>query len=201
MLKPDWLPARELRLRLADEGIGEADLLRLVAWAALSGRLVASGFRTIHTMDNHLSAGERAIVSHRLWRVFERVDPAFDQIEASAKSQFQRIVRWDAGEFTWTLDHSEQDWNQETWSAVHFDRITAESLLAEIRERAEHTLLQDFEIDDWIRESCQASSKNAAWIEFSRTFGRRAVKRDPTFIDAWRRVKGRRARGRPSSPL
>jgi hypothetical protein len=130
------------------------------------------------------------------WRVFERVDPLFEGIGEDVKAQYQRIVRWEESSFTWTLDDGGDAWKQETWESVHFDRVSFESLIAELRDRSNAGALQGFEIDEWIRTECSTENSKLAWTSFKSTFGDRTGKRDPTFRDAWTRVKGERTRGR-----
>lgn len=194
-LPTQWMPARTVRDELRAAGIGECDLFAAVASACLGGRTMATGFAHAHDGGRHARTSERRVVSARLWRVFERVDPSFDLEQPEARAAFQRIVRWDRGEFTWTLEQGESR-TQETWDSVLFDRPSFELWVAEIRARAGSDLLQDHEIQNWIAGECPTENGKDARALFRRTFGARAGKQT-AFDSNWRAVKGNRGRGRP----
>lgn len=191
--KSAWMLPNELHIHLIQAGIGEQDILRAIAWACKSGRLVASGFPTFVHGKEHASWAERMMVSRRLWEVFDRTDPTYPHTETHRKKPFERIVRWDAGELTWTLTDG-QTYVQESWRSVLFDRASAEAWFGELAARNNIAQLQDFELDEWISGSGTENSKTA-WQKFAQSFGRRSVKRE-VFMTAWKRVKGNRSPGR-----
>lgn len=194
-LPTQWMPARTVRDELRAAGLGEGDLFAAVARACLSGRMVATGFKHVHGGGHSAAASDRRPVSQNLWRVFERVDPSFDLEQPEAQNAFQRIVRWDRGEFTWTLEQGES-WAQETWESVLFDRPSFEQWMVDIRAGADSALLQNSEIGDWIRRDCKTENSRKAWDLFKRTFGHRVGKKS-SFEGAWRDAKDNRGRGRP----
>jgi hypothetical protein len=194
-----WLPAQLVKARLTEAGIGEADLLKILGWAGRSHRLFASGFQHVHIGEDHSQAVERALLGQGFWHVIERVDESFPLEMPEVKEQFARIIGWDAGSFTWTHKDETGRWMQESWQAVHFDKVSLDSWLVEWSQRAAAGHLQDNEIDDWITNDCHTENSKVAWASYKRLFGNRAGKKE-IFAGRWRCLHPGRGRGRLPRP-
>ncbi len=195
---PDWLSANDTRMRLIRAGIGESDLLRIVAWACRSNRVFSTGFPRIHSDENHSQLIERRNLNTlRIWQVLERLDSSFPLELPDRRKAIRPIIDWKTGHFSFSITKADGRRTEEHWEAVHFDRISVESLMDQWQTRSQVNELQDIEIDVWIGTECQTENSKDAWRAFKGAFGNRSGKRDPTFLAAWHRVKGKRGRGRP----
>lgn len=187
MLDPDWLPARELRKRLISAGVAVPALAVVVAWACRRKGLAAVGFGRVHQGGEVIRELDRAHVDQRVWRVFSADD----------KPELDRFIRWDEGEFTWIISRTDEPEIQETWTSVHFDRVSADAIIWEIRERAATDALQDWEIDAWLATECQASDVKKAWKQFSADVGTSRRGKWTTFERRWKEKTGHRGPGKP----
>lgn len=121
----NWLSASKYRALLTSEGVGNSELIRVVAYTARDLGLVASGFRGVHFDQEIAEATGRELIKGNIWRVFWKVNPAYEWTDSETKSMIQRIVRWDSGEFNWRSSKPDGSFRQETWRSVFFDRNSA----------------------------------------------------------------------------
>lgn len=194
-----WLSAKELRKRILETtGIGEGDLLRVVAHECLWSRLVASGFCEFGAFDGatELSA-TRARIDNDFWLPLYVIAAAPTYASSLKEGYACCHVDWGNSLFQRACELNEGPHIFEEWTSVHFDELSVKALISELQERSRTNILQDYEIDSWITHECKQTNIKAAWSDFKAHFGDKACKRDPTFRDAWRRVKGLRSRGRP----
>lgn len=180
-----WVPARVVRQRVRDVGVGDAELLTKIAGACLSGRMIGSGYRVLHGRGACDLAEDRQRVGSRFWR-FLRVEDG----------RFERIARWDLGQFHWSMIDTEGNSYQESWYGVVFDAPLFRIWLDEIVEGSAPVKANPGEIRHWLEHHCPSENYKLAWPRFKADFGKRAVPFavfEPLF-KAW---KGNPGRGRP----
>lgn len=180
-MRSEWLRAADVRERLLAAGLGESELLRVLAYGGQRFGLKATEFWIIHNGDETRRSSEREVVSSRLWRVFERVGPEFDLVDDVAKERFQTTVSWDSGTFAWTLGKEYGTCVQETWSSVYLDVLSAGSLIEAVSTRSHAQILQDHQIDEWIRDKCPTENSREAWTLYQQEHGKRSGKREHHF--------------------
>lgn len=186
MLEPDWLPAREVYRRLIDVGVPARDVARALAFLCQQQGLIATGFGRVHIGDEIRHRNRRQQVNSRAWRAL--------QIE---KPEVEAWVSWDAGELTWTMTVEGKSTMQETWQSVHFDRISIDSAVWQMKVRAEADAMHDYEIDAWIENDCRASDVKKAWKQLTTDVGTSRRGKWTIFNDRWKEKTGHRPRGKP----
>lgn len=183
--------SRTLRLseaiaRLRAAGVGEVDVLSLIAKAGMRGRIYATGFHSVWAGRKHTAdPARRYRVDRRMWRVF--CSPKADA------AGYERFARDEA--LIWTLD-SADPYLQEQFDIVMFDRLSFDIWWNEIADHYRPRELSQEEIEGWIRDY-PGSNYKIAWADFQRHFGAGACKRDERFMPAWRKVRGNPQRGQP----
>lgn len=183
--RPDWFSTRELRERLIAAGVAEAQLSNAVAWYCRWRGLIATGFGSVHNGDETVRGIERSHVPDRVWRVFQAAD----------KPELECSIGWDAGQFTWVRAPDDAPHLQETWSSVHFDRVSVDSIIWDLERQADVGTAYGWEVEAWIRAECRTENSKEAWAAYRKTFGKRAGKKS-LFEARWREVKQRAGRGR-----
>lgn len=220
---PIWLDLQEVRTAFTDAGIAGEELVRMLAWACGSRRLIATGFRQISIGNDVASSVDRETLN--CGQILNFVRYAFqdgdnvlgaratileaDWFAASFRYRIERDegddhptlevecwINWQRGEASYRLENG----IQEVWRSILIDAPMAQVLARQVVERANLGVLQDWEIDAWIKGHCTSSDVRGGWKEFRQNYGKRTGKRDPHFVAAWKRVRGERGRGRPRLP-
>jgi hypothetical protein len=170
---------------LCAAGVGEIDVLQLIANAGLGGRLIATGYRSTCEEGRHLAGTARQRVDRHMWRVL-----------ASTKPAAEAYQRWAyADEIGWTLGDGDK-YQHRVFDGVTVDRAFFDLWLRDVVDRYQPGKVSREEIEEWIRAYPGSNSKTA-WADFQRHFGPGACKRDVDFRPAWLEVRGNPQRGQP----
>lgn len=185
------MSGREIRLsdacaRLRAAGVGEVDVLSIIAKAGLRGRIMATGFPSLCIGRKHNAEPNRARVDSRMWRVL---------CHAEAKANGYECFTRDNALF-WTLGDGGDGYRQRSFDVVLLDRPSFELWLRDVVSAYRPGELSQHQIEAWIEDYAGTNCK-AAWADFQRHFGARACKRDERFQPAWRKVHGNPQRGQP----
>lgn len=171
--------------RLCAAGVGEVDVLPMIASAGLSGRIWATGFQSVCVGQKHTSELQRVRVHRRMWRIL--CHP-----KATTKG-YECFARRDG--LIWTHGDGE-DYLQEEFDIVLLDRPSFELWLSNVVDTYRPGELSQEQIEGWIGDY-PGSNYKTAWADFQRHFGARPFKRDERFMPAWRKVRGNPQRGQP----
>lgn len=199
-----FILAVEVRNRLTQAGVAEADLVRTIAAACLRGSVRATGIGTAFRGDVENWRRDRGSIGDLLWRALERVDPQFDLERPEARDRFEITVSWSRGYFSWCHFPEEQEPIGETFSDVLFERASFEAWLDWfVTRQAALNKLTDHETLDWIREWLSVrtagrmpTSQACAYKAYRAQFGNRSIKK-AAFEALFRNETGKRGRGRP----
>jgi hypothetical protein len=218
-----WMTALDTKAAFEAAGLRNDNLVRTLAWACNSEKLVSTAFRQLSIGENRCGSDlrESLNVGH-LWRFFDRAFRDGNNLMGQRSTLLN--VDWSYCYFNYRVERSEHDerqpldvdcfidWHrgvasycytnrtgvpiQEVWNSILFDRPMVGAFIDEYLRRANANLVQDQEIDDWLRNHCQTNNSKTGWNQFKTQFGARTGKRE-VFMYRWRDVKGTRGRGRP----
>lgn len=180
-----WLRLSDACQQLRRVGVGDADLLRTIAYAGLRERIVATGFQSVHVGGEHHAAVDRAPVRSMMWRVL--CSPKADD------AGYERWIRNEA--LIWTRGDHVDNFTQEIWRCVFVDRLSFDALLTDTLAAIGANIVNEAEVLAWI-EVYPGTGREDGWEAFQTHFGARACKRH-VFRSAWSVDRGVRGRGRP----
>jgi hypothetical protein len=171
--------------RLRAAGVGEVDVLRLIANAGLGGRVIATGYRSTCDRGRHTAGIARQRVDRHMWRVLSSTRPAAEACQ-----------RWAHGdELGWTLGDGDT-YQHRVFDGVTVDLALFDLWLRDVANRYRPSKVSREEIEKWIRAYPGSNSKTA-WADFQRHFGPGACKRDMEFRPVWIELHGNPQRGQP----
>lgn len=171
--------------RLCAAGVGEVDVLRMIAKAALRTRLVATGFQSVQTGKGCHDSADRMPIRRLTWW-------AFCSPRADATGFVRGII---AEDIIWSRGEG-ASFMQEAWSAVLLDRPSFDLWLLEIAENYRPRKMPPADTEAWIRAWPGRNSKTA-WEEYRKAHGRRACQRDEEFQPTWLRIHENPRPGQP----
>lgn len=171
--------------RLCAAGVGEVDVLRLIANAGLARQLIATGYPAVCNGGRHIAGIERQRVDRHMWRVL-----------ASNRPEAEAYQRWAHGnELGWTLGDGDK-YQHRIFDGVTVDLSLWDLWLRDVVDHYRPGKVSREEIEKWIREYPGSNSKTA-WSDFQRHFGPGACKRGVEFHPVWLEMHGNPKPGQP----
>lgn len=177
MTKLAFMTAANVQASLIATGRpNDGGIVRLIAWACLSERVIASGIKQVTIGQNTDARFERQIIDSRLWRFFDRAfaNNAFhrstmleedwrrgsfryrverDEGEERPPLEVTCFLDWEVGKASFAFDTEDGKHVQSVWRSILFDAPSIEALCQEIAPKEKRSRATKYHWPDFTQEA------------------------------------------------